>query len=77
MAFGNEIYLCMHCGAKLSGKAKFCSFCSTAEKRHEADYENRKIWEENGLGEYICKMCDKDWYSVFTKVFNSGIIQTK
>ena len=78
MAFGNQpIYMCMHCGAKLSGSAKFCNYCNTAEKRKESDKENKKIWQESGLGEYVCKMCDLGWYSIFTENYNSGLIQTK
>lgn len=42
-----EIYLCVHCGERMKGKKRYCSYCDTAAKRKVIDDENKNITEEN------------------------------
>lgn len=45
----------MHCGNETTGK--YCSICSTAEKRKQVDEANNALWLEKFNKPYICKVC--------------------
>jgi len=40
-----HIMQCSHCGERYLGSARYCKFCSTAEKRKAIDKENKQIRE--------------------------------
>jgi hypothetical protein len=62
------IHLCRHCNNECSGH--WCKYCSKVEQRKEMDKENKKINPN-----FICKICDLGWYSLFSQNYNSGVIE--
>ena len=58
MAYRGIIHVCTHCSNRVVGTGRFCSDCTTAEKRREQDENNRKLFEENNLPPYICRKCN-------------------
>lgn len=67
-----DIYVCKHCGGDASGV--YCNLCNTADKRREMDLANKEIRKNEGK-EWICKVCELGWYSIFTKTYSSGLIE--
>jgi predicted amidophosphoribosyltransferase len=62
MFTSNALQLCSYCGERMTGKAKYCKTCTTAEGRKKIFDANVAIIKENAAKGHTVPSGLKDWH---------------